>query len=128
MFSAAAAFPSKVAACPQRTWAILTRYENNPDFSSWSRETGIVSRDYSPVQRYTSDLLDAYVEFKCNLSTIRNALADRAAYMPGPGDLPVNITVEDLVKERKLIKAEMDLIVAQIDSLYVVSFSWHLLS
>jgi hypothetical protein len=100
----------------------LTRYENNPDFASWSRETGIVSCDYSPVQRYASDLLDAFVEFKCNLSTIQNTLVNTAAYTPGPGDRPVNITVEDLVEERKLIKAKVDLIVAQIDSMYMALF------
>ncbi|KAJ7780007.1 hypothetical protein B0H16DRAFT_729585 [Mycena metata] len=117
LFQVAAAFPAKVAACPQRTWAILTRYDNNLSFLQWADTRKIKSRDFTDVQLYASDLLDTYMEYKNNLLTIQNVLSRPGAYKVGPGNRPVNLAVADLVAERKKMKKEMRKIIRQIDKL-----------
>ncbi|KAJ7479144.1 hypothetical protein FB451DRAFT_1450965 [Mycena latifolia] len=117
LFQVAAGFPARVAACPQRTWAILTRYDNNLSFLKWADQKKIVARDFTNVQLYAADLLDTYMEYKNNLLTIQNVLVRPAAYTLGPGNRPVNLSVADLVAERKKMKKEMNKIIAQIDRL-----------
>lgn len=64
LFKVAAAFPSRVCTTPQRTYAVLTRYENNADFVQWASEKGISTKQYGQAQLYAEDLLDTYVAFK----------------------------------------------------------------
>lgn len=117
LFQVAAAFPAKVAARPQRTWAILTRYDNNLSFLQWAATRYIKARDFTDAQLYASDLLDTYVGYENNLLTIQNVLACPEAYKIGAGNRPVNLSVADLVAERKKMKKEMGKIIGQIDKL-----------
>lgn len=117
LFKAAAAFPANVATCPQRTWAILTKYDNNRHFIKWAEAKNIKVKQYSNVQRYTADLLDNYMEYKNNLAILQGALADPKAYMVSPVTGAVNVSVEALVMERKKMKKQMADIVAEIDVL-----------
>ncbi|KAF4946493.1 hypothetical protein FGADI_11131 [Fusarium gaditjirri] len=59
---AAAAFPYNVARCPQRTYAILTKYENLLSFQKLSPKPTIL--DYDVASLYTNDLLDAMMAYK----------------------------------------------------------------
>ncbi|EXL96786.1 hypothetical protein ACKRZS_005818 [Fusarium odoratissimum] len=59
---AAAAFPYNVARCPQRTYAILTKYENLLSFQKLSPKPTVL--DYDVASLYTNDLLDAMMAYK----------------------------------------------------------------
>ncbi|KAG8691310.1 hypothetical protein FRC11_005057 [Ceratobasidium sp. 423] len=113
----AAAFPSKVALCPQRTWAVLTPYRNNPEFVEWAIEHDIKPHDYSGVKSYASDLLDTYIGYKNNLRRIQCVLANPTGYILGPSRDPISISVKDLVLARKQIKAEMTKIMNEVDAI-----------
>jgi hypothetical protein len=113
----AAGFPTKVAACPQRTYAILSKYNNNLSFLTYTRKHKIRIRDYSVAQRYTGDLLDMYMEYKSHLSRVQNILSEPTAYKIAPVADPINVSVKILLLERKKIKAAMALIVEEIDEL-----------
>ncbi|KAJ7616090.1 hypothetical protein FB45DRAFT_1107156 [Roridomyces roridus] len=117
LFHAAAGFPARVAACPQRTWAILSRYDNNLSFLKWAQKQKIIARDFTSAQVYVADLLDTYMVYKNNLMRIQDVLTRPTAYTLGPGNRPVSLTVAALVEERALIKAEMRKIMRQIDEL-----------
>ncbi|KAF8648182.1 hypothetical protein AX16_006321 [Volvariella volvacea WC 439] len=117
LYRVASAFPSKVAVCPQKTWAILTRYNNNPQFVKWSIENNIMPKDFSHVESYASDLLDTYMVYKNNIRRIQSILANPSDYLLGPASNPINIAVKDLVEERKGMKSEMAKIMAQVDKL-----------
>ncbi|CCO33670.1 hypothetical protein BN14_07755 [Rhizoctonia solani AG-1 IB] len=113
----AAAFPAKVALCPQRTWAVLTPYGNNPEFVQWALEHDITPYDYSGVKSYASDLLDTYMSYKNNLRRIQSVLANPTGYVLGPAKDPISISVKDLVLARKQMKAEMTKIMDEVDAI-----------
>ncbi|KAF5602070.1 uncharacterized protein FSUBG_7905 [Fusarium subglutinans] len=117
LIRAASAFPGRVAACPQKTYAILTPYNRNRSFVKWAEENNITVPDFSPVQQYTHDLLDSFMEFKSNLGRIQAVIANPLAYGPSRFNNPVNINIEALVTERQAIKKEMAKIVGIIDKL-----------
>lgn len=79
----------------------------------------IVARDFTNVQLFAADLLDTYMEYKNNLIIIQNILVSPTGYKLGPGNRPVNVSVVDLVEERKKMKKEMRKIIQLIDKLYV---------
>ncbi|KAF5689353.1 hypothetical protein FCIRC_1457 [Fusarium circinatum] len=117
LIRAASAFPGRVAACPQKTYAILTPYSRNRSFVQWAEENDITVPDFSPIQQYTHDLLDSFMEFKSNLGRIQAVIANPLAYEPSRFNNPVNLSVEALVAERQAIKKEMAKIVGIIDKL-----------
>jgi hypothetical protein len=117
LVKAAASFPSRVATCPQRTWAILTRYDNNRSFVEWADKHDINVPDFNRVQQTTSDLLDNFMEYKNNLSRLQAVMADPASFKLSPYRHPVGLDVEALVNERKLLKDEMSKIGYIIDNL-----------
>ncbi|KAK4184695.1 hypothetical protein QBC35DRAFT_505299 [Podospora australis] len=126
LVKAAAAFPSKVTTCPQRTWAILTRYDNNRSFVQWKAKNNlnIVVPDFNKVQHITSDLLDDYMEWKNNLTRINAVMANPKAYkVSGYEDAvdinikAINLTIATLIAERKDAKAEMVKIANAIDNM-----------
>lgn len=114
---AASSFPSRVAACPQRTWAILTRYTNNRSFVKWAKENNIQVPDFAPVQDYTSELLDSYMEFKSNLTRLQDVMAHQSRYRVSKCENPVYLDIRSLVKERELIRAKMRKISSKVDLL-----------
>ncbi|KLP16646.1 Uncharacterized protein LW94_7661 [Fusarium fujikuroi] len=91
LIRAASAFPARVAACPQKTYAILTPYNRNRSFVKWAEENNITVPDFSPIQQYTHDLLDNFMEFKSNLSRIQAVIANPLANSNPSGDI-----IEDL--------------------------------
>ena len=116
---AASSFPDNVSKCPQRTWAILTRYDTVPNFIEFANKPNppIKVRRYEGVQRYTSDLLDMYIEYKTNLLVVNDAMRHPEHYEESKREDHVFLTVESLVKERRLLKAEMAKIVGRIELL-----------
>lgn len=117
LVKAASSFPSRVATCPQRTWAILTRYDNNRSFAAWADKHDVRVPDFNRVQQITSDLLDNFMEYKNNLSRLQAVMANPAAFKLSPYRDPVGLSVEALVNERKLLKDEMSKIGAIVDGL-----------
>ncbi|KAF5641462.1 uncharacterized protein FTJAE_4114 [Fusarium tjaetaba] len=107
LISAASAFPGRVAACPHKTYAILTPYNRNRSFVEWAEQNNITVPDFSPVQQYTHDLLDSFMEFKSILGRIQAVLANPQAYLPSSFDNAVSVDVKALVLERQKIKKEM---------------------
>ncbi|KAG9125090.1 hypothetical protein FRC07_009004 [Ceratobasidium sp. 392] len=116
VFRAAAGFPNRVARYPQRCWAILTRYPNNFSFLDSKLKT-IAVRNFANVQQYAADLLDDFMGHKSNLRIIENVLDDPIEYGVGPGEDPVDVRAQDLVRQRTQIKAEMAKIVKVIEAL-----------
>ncbi|MCJ1388514.1 hypothetical protein MMC18_001361 [Xylographa bjoerkii] len=116
---AASSFPEKVAKCPQRTWAILTRYDTIPNFVEHanSQEPPISVQRYEGIQRYTSELLDMYIEYKYNLLIVNDAIRHPDKYQISLRPDFIDVTVDDLVKERKKLKREMVKIVKYIEDL-----------
>ncbi|KAF5588625.1 hypothetical protein FPANT_6543, partial [Fusarium pseudoanthophilum] len=119
LISAASAFPGRVAACPHKTYAILTPYNRNRSFVEWAEQNNITVPDFSPVQQYTHDLLDSFMEFKSILGRIQAVLANPLAYRPSSSDNAVSVDVESLVLERQKIKKEMVKIGNIVDKLLV---------
>lgn len=117
LYRVASAFPAKVAVCPQRTWAILTPYNNNAEFVKWAIANDITPHDFSAVESYASDLLDTYMGYKNNIRKIQTILADPVGYLLGPATNPISITVKDLVAARKEMKLEMVKIMEIVDYL-----------
>ena len=116
---ASASFPSRVAEIPQRTWAILTPYRNNSGFVKWASDNKIELPDFSNVRPYVEGLLDNYMKFKNNLTRIQAVLVDPDRFQVSPFPNAVKLDIRDLVKERKLLKDEMQTIVTVIDILCV---------
>jgi len=117
LFKTAAGFPARVAACPQRTWAILTKYDNNRDFVEWAEHNKITVPQYVSVQAYTSDLLDMFMEYKNNIARLQAVLSNPLGYVASPVSNAIKITVASLVEERKKMKREMATIVKVIDKM-----------
>jgi hypothetical protein len=113
----AAGFPARVAECPQRTWAILTKYDTDRAFLAWAAPLGVRVPHFGLVQPYAADLLDGYMQFKSHLAHLQAVLAKPSAYDRGPADDAIKPAVANLVKEKKLIHAEMRKIVAEIETL-----------
>ena len=122
LFRSAAAFPSRVASCPQRTWAILTKYDNNRDFVQWAGKNKIRVPQYHGAQAYTYGLLDMYMEYKTNIARLQAVLQNPNDYVMSSVPEAIQPTVAALVQKRRKMKAQMGLIVEEIDTLSVMVF------
>lgn len=128
LIRAAAAFPSNVASCPQRTYAILTRYNTIPNFVEWAHsfKVPISIRRYESIQRFTSELLDIYTEYKSNLLILNDIIKHPDHYNFTEDSNKLKNDLGDMLTERTANKAQMSEIVAIIETLYVVAISWRL--
>lgn len=63
LMAAAARFPDLVADCPQRTYAILTKYDSLRSFVA-EKPASYTPLQYENAQIYTNTLLDAFVGYK----------------------------------------------------------------
>lgn len=63
LMTAASRFPDLVADCPQRTYAILTKYDALRSFVA-SKPASYTPIQYENAQIYTNTLLDAFVSYK----------------------------------------------------------------
>ena len=120
LFKTAAVFPKKVASCPQRTWAILTKYDKNRDFVQWADKNKITIPQYQGVQAYTSDLLDMYMEYKSNIARLQAVLRNPKDYVPSSVPEAISIKAAALVDQRQQMKTQIGLIVKEIDILLVL--------
>lgn len=72
----AAKFPDLVAACPQRTHAVLTKYESLRTYLNWKGGLDISPLNYEIAALYTSELLDAYMGYKSIWTEIHKNMQD----------------------------------------------------
>ncbi|KAM0425766.1 hypothetical protein ACHAPT_009016 [Fusarium lateritium] len=117
LYAAAAAFPSKVAECPQRTWAILTPYNHTKGFVVWAKDHSIQLPQFETAQVYADDLLDMYMQYKSCVNQVQSVLEEPSAYVKRPGDDSIGTKVADLVKARTSLKDQMKAISQTIDKL-----------
>ncbi|KAJ4171576.1 hypothetical protein NW754_013346 [Fusarium falciforme] len=117
LYAAAAAFPSRVAQCPQRTWAILTPYNHTKNFVVWANDQGIRLPQFETVQVYADDLLDMYMEYKSCVKQIQTILENPDAYLVRAVENAVGTGIGELIKARTSLKAQMKAISQTIDKL-----------
>ncbi|KAK0710653.1 hypothetical protein B0H67DRAFT_610943 [Lasiosphaeris hirsuta] len=118
LFAAAAAFPSNVAKCPQRTWAILTKYKANRSFVEWSSKMQISPLEYDSINSFTGELFDNFMEYKQILKLVQTILRNRDNFEVQSGKhnaIPVD--VPSLAAVRSALRAEMSKIVTAVDIL-----------
>ncbi|MCJ1379492.1 hypothetical protein MMC17_002593 [Xylographa soralifera] len=119
MFTAAAAFPASVAACPQRTWAILTKYKANKSFvEQWQEGNKLTPLEYDNVASYTAELFDSYMEYKQLLKQVQYMMANPDNYKVQQNvhnAIPPEINT--LVAVRSALRNEMNKIVRVVDIL-----------
>ncbi|KAI0198005.1 hypothetical protein F4808DRAFT_463216 [Astrocystis sublimbata] len=120
---AAKSFPARVAECPQRTHAVLTRWDRNPSFVAWAVENGIVVPDFGPgslVYGLVGRLLDDFFELKRILKYLMQVMAEPEDYEVASCDSegsedPVKLSIQALMKERTMMRGEMGKIVRVVD-------------
>ncbi|KAL7908188.1 hypothetical protein GGI35DRAFT_480902 [Trichoderma velutinum] len=117
LIRAASEFPARVAACPQRTWAVLTPYTHNQSFVKWAAESKICVPTFSHIEQYTLNLLDSYMLYKNHLARLQAAIGNPPAFKESKYDNRISLDVHSLIKERKAIKLEMIKIVDIVNSL-----------
>ncbi|KAH7118724.1 hypothetical protein B0J11DRAFT_508827 [Dendryphion nanum] len=118
MFAAAAAFPSQVAQCPQRTWAILTKYKANRDFVVWAQDNGeFTPLDYENVTSFTGELFENFMEYKQLLKKLQHVLQNREHYVVKDVYNAITLDVPTLIAVRGAMRNEMSKIVEGVDIL-----------
>jgi len=115
-----------VSSCPRRTWAILTKYDNNRDFLQWAGENKVTIPQYQGIQAYTSNLLDTYMEYKNNIARLQTVLQSPKDYMMSSVDA-IPTSTAALINERDKMRKQMGLIVKEIDILSVIILLSHIL-
>ncbi|VUC31601.1 unnamed protein product [Clonostachys rosea] len=115
LYKAAAAFPAKVANCPQKTWAILTPYNHTKNFVAWAEKNDIKIPQFDVAQVFTSDLLDMYMEYKNCVTRIQAVLTNPLDYVLSPVPDAIGISVHELLRIRKHMKMQMKLISRDVD-------------
>lgn len=122
LIQVASTFPQSVAKCPQRTWAILSRYDTIPNFIDYARKHDISIRRYDGVQSFTCDLLDMHMEFRTNVQMLTHAMGHLDQYNPSQEKDAVAVNVAALVSERRSLKKEMTKLLKVIEQLLVLPF------
>jgi hypothetical protein len=119
LIRAFSAFADNVAKCPQRTWAILTSYDTVPDFVVWAYnfERPLQVKRYDGVQRFTSELLDMYIEYKGSLVILNDAIRHPDRYEASTHKDAIKMDLDSLIKARNDLRAEMNKIVNKIEAL-----------
>ncbi|KAI9859457.1 MAG: hypothetical protein M1824_003798 [Vezdaea acicularis] len=130
MFASAAAFPSRVETCPQRTWAILTKYTANRSFVEWSSEMNFISLEYDAVNSYTAELFENFMDYKQLLKLVQGIMANRDKYKTAALDKTdtvdavqaskhnaISTEIPTLVAVRAALRKEMSKIVEAVDLL-----------
>ncbi|KAF3403584.1 hypothetical protein F1880_009552 [Penicillium rolfsii] len=117
LVQAASVFPQRVAKSPQRTWAILSRYDTIPNFIEYAQKHAIAIRRYDGVQTFTSDLLDMHMEYKTNVQLLTHAISHLDQYYQSQEKDAVAVNVASLVTERHKLKIEIAKLVKIIEEL-----------
>ncbi|KAL6797472.1 hypothetical protein GGI42DRAFT_362129 [Trichoderma sp. SZMC 28013] len=117
LIRAASGFPARVAACPQKTWAMLTPYTQNQSFVKWAAESKICVSTFSHIEQCTHNLLDSYMLYKRHLALLQAAIGNPLAFRESKCDNHITLDMHSLIKERKAIKYEIAKIVDIINNL-----------
>ncbi|MCJ1394184.1 hypothetical protein MMC18_007062 [Xylographa bjoerkii] len=119
LYAAAAAFPAKVADCPQRTWAILTKYKANRSFIKKTNKDLAKTLEYEQVIGYTAELFDNFMSYKMMLKTMETIIRDRNDYVKredvGWQAIPPDMAT--LINVRSAMRDEQQKIVEAVDIL-----------
>ncbi|KAH6664290.1 hypothetical protein B0J14DRAFT_682520 [Halenospora varia] len=86
MFAAAAAFPSKVASCHQKPWAILTKCKANRSFVRHANSTVHPTLEYDQISSYTAELFDNFMDYKLLLKSLQTIARNRGDYLVKPSE------------------------------------------
>lgn len=70
LIAAAARFPDLVARTPQRTYAILTKYEALRSFHEKTKTKTCTPLQYENATLYTNSLLNSYMDYKAMYRSI----------------------------------------------------------
>ncbi|KAF2793408.1 hypothetical protein K505DRAFT_417828 [Melanomma pulvis-pyrius CBS 109.77] len=118
MHKAAAAFPAKVASCPQRTWAILTKYKANRSFVMWSKTSSFKALEYDQISSFTAELFDNFMEYKLLIKQLQTIINNRDNYQQK--SLVVNAidtSMSTLLSVRSALRIEQSKIVQAMEVL-----------
>ncbi|KAK5110590.1 hypothetical protein LTR85_000990 [Meristemomyces frigidus] len=118
VYAAAAAFPSKVALTPQKTWAILTKYKANRSFVETYAKDRFSPLEYDAIASYTAELFDNYMEYKQLLKLVEDMIANPKSYQAQvykTNSIPV--VVPTLIAVKGAFRVEMNKIVQAVDVL-----------
>ncbi|KAM0424831.1 hypothetical protein ACHAPT_009887 [Fusarium lateritium] len=118
VFAAAAAFPKRVSECPQRTWAILTKYKSNRSFVQWSHNKMFKALEYDQISSYTAELFDSYMDYKMLLKDLQNIIDDRNGFEPRMGVKDaLDTSMDTLLSVRSALREEQSKIITAINVL-----------
>ncbi|KAF7554228.1 hypothetical protein G7Z17_g3072 [Cylindrodendrum hubeiense] len=118
VFAAAAAFPKRVSECPQRTWAILTKYRSNKSFVKWSHNKLFKALEYDQVSSYTAELFDSYMDYKMILKNLQRIVDDQDGFEPRLGVKDaLDTSMETLLSVRSALREEQTKIIEAINIL-----------
>ncbi|KAI0125241.1 hypothetical protein BJ170DRAFT_598063 [Xylariales sp. AK1849] len=114
MFAAAAAFPNRVAECPQRTWAILTKYRANRSFQTLAHSTSYKILQYDQISSFTAELFDNFMDYKLLLKKLQHIIRHRDAYLNKEKDdnnTTIDLSIRTLISVRSALRDEQAKIV-----------------
>ena len=138
LMQAAARFPDLVAECPQRTYAIITKYDTLRSFVKL-KPAGYTKLQYENAQLYTNAMMDTYMSYKSlytkissNIFDVRNktkiikpwpenskgsdeTTREEPASKVAPDSSPFPTTLGGLEAAKKAIRHQMALIVNEVD-------------
>ncbi|KAI7192418.1 hypothetical protein KC363_g3336 [Hortaea werneckii] len=118
VYAAAAAFPSKVALIPQKTWAILTKYKANRSFVETFTKLKFSPLEYDLVAGYTAELFDNYMEYKQLLKQVEDIIAGpQSFYAQTWKSNAIPLVVTTLTAVKSAFRIEMSKIVKAVDVL-----------
>ncbi|KAI6826177.1 hypothetical protein KC332_g8113 [Hortaea werneckii] len=118
VYAAAAAFPSKVALIPQKTWAILTKYKANRSFVETFTKLKFSPLEYDLVAGYTAELFDNYMEYKQLLKQVEDITAGpQGFYAQTWKSNAIPLVVTTLTAVKSAFRIEMSKIVKAVDVL-----------
>ncbi|KAK0529324.1 hypothetical protein OC834_003732 [Tilletia horrida] len=132
VMAAAARFPALVGLFPQRTYAVLTKYENLRSYLEL-KPVRLTPLRYELAQLYTNQLSDAFLEYKSLVKRLSTDIADvqaglkeikipsnRVAIPSSVSAAKLNYFAASLTgldDARRAIRAQLNTIVAEIDLL-----------
>ncbi|KAI6859873.1 hypothetical protein KC323_g6413 [Hortaea werneckii] len=118
VYAAAAAFPSKVALIPQKTWAILTKYKANRSFVETFTKLKFSPLEYDLVAGYTAELFDNYMEYKQLLKQVEDIIAGpQSFYAQSWKSNAIPLVITTLTAVKSAFRIEMSKIVTAVDVL-----------
>ncbi|KAF2811813.1 uncharacterized protein BDZ99DRAFT_569774 [Mytilinidion resinicola] len=118
LFVAAAAFPFQVAKCPQKTWAILTKYKQSRSFVEWSEKASFTPLEYDNIGSFTAELFDNFMQYKLLLKKVQTIMDNRDQYtVQTEKHNAISTEVPTLIAVRSALRTEMNKIVQAVDVL-----------